>query len=207
LEPGIGRRSRFKAVDIRPCKVYRPNRTKMFHVKLFGTIQTAGNAPRLVGLRASGQVQTAPTIGVFPEPTPPVPPPPPPRLKRSLASGLPPFQPATARVLPSLLRGITVEYLSYPSRGNSRQVFIASSSAQKASRNPHGPRGARTRFANRRKSCKRKAPLRFHTTALRLGNRRNAFLSDHCVVLMRRAFPPTAAVLIETVCSRQKRLR
>jgi hypothetical protein len=58
-----------------------------------------------------------------------------------------------------------------------------------------------------KKSCKRKAPLRFHMTALRLGNKRKAFLSDHCVLLMRLAFPPTAAVLIVTVCSRQKRLR
>ena len=35
------------------CKVFGPNRTKMLHVKLFGTIRTAGNAPRLVGLRGS----------------------------------------------------------------------------------------------------------------------------------------------------------
>jgi hypothetical protein len=36
-----------------PCKVFGPNRTKMFHVKHFGTIQTAGYERRLVGLPGS----------------------------------------------------------------------------------------------------------------------------------------------------------
>jgi len=36
---------------LRPCKVFGPNRTKMFHVKHFGTIGAARNEPRLVGLR------------------------------------------------------------------------------------------------------------------------------------------------------------
>jgi hypothetical protein len=35
----------------RLCKVFDPNRTKMFHVKHFGTIDAAGNEPRLVGFR------------------------------------------------------------------------------------------------------------------------------------------------------------
>jgi hypothetical protein len=40
---------------LRPCKVLNPNRTKMFHVKHFGKIARAENAPRPVGLRRSGQ--------------------------------------------------------------------------------------------------------------------------------------------------------
>jgi tetratricopeptide (TPR) repeat protein len=40
---------------LRPCKVLNPNRTKMFHVKHFGKIARAKNAPRLVGLRRSRQ--------------------------------------------------------------------------------------------------------------------------------------------------------
>ncbi len=34
-----------------PCKVFGQNRTKLFHVKHFGTIQIASNAVLLVGLR------------------------------------------------------------------------------------------------------------------------------------------------------------
>jgi hypothetical protein len=41
------------AADFTRCKVFGPNRTKMFHVKHFGTTDSARNEPRLVGLRGS----------------------------------------------------------------------------------------------------------------------------------------------------------
>ncbi len=48
-----------------PCKVFDPNRTKMFHVKHFGTIQIAGNAPRLVCLRGHFRSRTSLSLAHF----------------------------------------------------------------------------------------------------------------------------------------------
>jgi hypothetical protein len=51
---GLTERTRLKAGRcLGPCKVSGRDRTKMFHVKHFGTIGVAGNEPRLVGLRSS----------------------------------------------------------------------------------------------------------------------------------------------------------
>jgi hypothetical protein len=49
----------------RPCKIFGLNRTKMFHVKHFGTIQTAENEPRLVGFHAPA-VSLSPRNLLFP---------------------------------------------------------------------------------------------------------------------------------------------
>lgn len=56
-KPGRGR-------CLRPCKVFRLNPTKMFDVKHFGTIQTAGNESRLVGLRNQRSAFPAAHAGV-----------------------------------------------------------------------------------------------------------------------------------------------